>query len=139
MAYDAQLGGWYLLHPERDGQPPGGAAGSVLHTSGGSVLDAASAAAKSVLKEVAPNAAATIRDARKVADGITSDVNQDTEDDNKQNVSAVQNGKATNIDPRKVIPLSQDAGELYKAQDEQVIYNLITSRCHVAVDSSTAR
>lgn len=29
FAYDAQLGGWYLLHPEKDGKPPGGADGSV--------------------------------------------------------------------------------------------------------------
>jgi hypothetical protein len=31
MAYDAQVAGWYLLHPEIDGTLPGGDAGSVTN------------------------------------------------------------------------------------------------------------
>jgi hypothetical protein len=33
MAYDNQLGGWYLLNPERDGTKPAGDAGSVTKVS----------------------------------------------------------------------------------------------------------
>lgn len=63
MAYDNQLGGWYLLNPERDGVPPGGEAGSVTKVKskkGYGMMETASDLAMQAVKHVNPDVADNI-------------------------------------------------------------------------------
>eukprot|EP01038_Epipyxis_sp_PR26KG_P003966 gene3966-5686_t len=98
FAYDAQIPGWYLLHPEKDGKPPEGEAGSVSKVwkkEGYGIGETVSTLVKTAITTVTGDDT-FVGDMELISD-VVSDMkgsgNESTENDEK-NSSTVPNKKA---------------------------------------------